>query len=113
MSFRLGYSKCPICDARLEPWQFKVVHLWAWKRTFRCQSCATMLRWTGQTNMKPLVAIWALFFSPPVLAQVYYGSWTSPEYPLGFLITSWAIGAIFQFAIMLFLPWGAVKCSDE
>lgn len=114
MGLHRGYSKCPICNAGLKPWRFEWNQLWAIQpATFRCQSCATMLRWNGRQMALPALTIWALFFVPPAFLRAYYGPWTATGYLQGYLIISWSLGSVVLLVFFHFSVLEAEKYSDD
>lgn len=112
--FRMQRSTCPICQAELGPDRFDLARIWSMNPyTFRCPSCATMLKWSGRRLALPFVWVWALFFAPPAFLQSCHGPWTYSDYLRKYFAMSWSIGGCILLAIYFRCPKDAEKFSDE
>lgn len=111
---RMRRSICPLCGTELGPQRFQLKRLWSMAPfTFRCPSCATLLRWNTRQRAFPILCVWGLLFAPPVFLQAYYGSWTNPGYLIIYANISFLLCALSLLAIIMYFPVDAEQVRDE
>jgi len=104
-------QNCPVCGAPIDRRRLPPENLWNLGYTFRCQTCATMLRWDTalrDTASTVLFLLWCLI-AQPLLWNVFD---SAPRTVIRELAVLLAVGGVFRIAIVC-IPSSAVYHSDE
>lgn len=105
---------CPICHTPLDYRQMTFGQRYTTRETFRCQSCATMLRWTHRYRGCELFMQTALLVftisAAPIFVYAPLSSGLRSSVPLRVMFITLLLATA---AFHLWGPWDLIQHSDE